>query len=58
MLQVASLVPATKSKTEIRALGARERMFWFVDQKQPVHLAVTAEVKHRCHKGLYGSCRR
>jgi len=45
MLQVASLMPATKSKTEVRALGARERMFWFMDQKHPVHLTVTAEVK-------------
>jgi NRPS condensation-like uncharacterized protein len=44
-LQVASLMPATKSKTEVRALGARERMFWFMDQKHPVHLTVTAEVK-------------
>jgi hypothetical protein len=45
MLQVASLMPATRSKTEVRALGARERMFWFMDQKHPVHLTVTAEVK-------------
>src|SRR5882757_5916797 len=39
------LMPATKSKTEVRALGARERMFWFMDQKHPVHLTVTVEVK-------------
>ena len=45
MLQVASLMPATKSKTEVRALGAREQMFWLMDQKHPVHLTVTAEVK-------------
>ena len=45
MSQVASLMPATKSKTEVRALGARERMFWFMDRKHPVHLTVTAEVK-------------
>jgi len=38
-------MPATKSKTEVRALGARERMFWFMDQKHPVHLTVTVEVK-------------
>jgi hypothetical protein len=38
MLQVALLMPATKSKTEVRALGAREGMFWFMDQKHPVHL--------------------
>src|SRR3984893_6965392 len=36
---------ATESKKEVRALGARERMFWFMDQKHPVHLTVTAEVK-------------
>ena len=45
MLQVASLIPATKSKTEVRALGARERLFWLMDQKHPAHLTVTAEVK-------------
>src|SRR3984885_1260510 len=40
MLQVASIM-----SKEVRALGARERMFWFMDQKHPVHLTVTAEVK-------------
>src|SRR6266481_1561225 len=38
-------MPATKSKKEVRALGARERLFWLMDQKHPVHLTVTAEVK-------------
>src|SRR5260370_39085927 len=38
-------MPATKSKTEVRSLGARGRMFWFMDQKHPVHLTVTVEVK-------------
>jgi NRPS condensation-like uncharacterized protein len=45
MLQVASIMPATESKSEVRALGARERLFWLMDQKHPVHLTVTAEVK-------------
>ncbi|HTF68014.1 MAG TPA: condensation domain-containing protein [Edaphobacter sp.] len=45
MLQDLLVTPATKSETEVRALGARERMFWFMDQKHPVHLTVTAEVK-------------
>jgi NRPS condensation-like uncharacterized protein len=38
-------MPVTKSRKAVRALGARERMFWFMDQKHPVHLTVTAEVK-------------
>ena len=45
MLQVASIMSTIESKKEVRALGARERMFWFMDQKHPVHLTVTAEVK-------------
>ena len=45
MLQAVSIMPATKSKKEVRALGAREHMFWLMDQKHPVHLTVTAEVK-------------
>jgi hypothetical protein len=45
MLQVASIMPPTKSKKEVRALGAMERLFWLMDQKHPAHLAVTAEVK-------------
>jgi hypothetical protein len=45
MLQVASIVPATKSKKEVRALGAMEHLFWLMDQKHPAHLTVTAEVK-------------
>jgi hypothetical protein len=32
MLQVASIVPATKSKKEVRALGAMEHLFWLMDQ--------------------------
>ena len=32
-------------KTEVRALGAKELLFWFMGQKHPVHLTVTAEVK-------------
>jgi NRPS condensation-like uncharacterized protein len=36
---------ATESKKEVRALGAREQMFWLMNQKHPVHLTVTAEVK-------------
>jgi NRPS condensation-like uncharacterized protein len=44
-LQYASIMSATRSKKEVRALGARERMFWLMDQKHPVHLTVTAEVK-------------
>ena len=39
------MMPAIESKTEVRALGAREHMFWLMDQKHPVHLTVTAEVK-------------
>jgi NRPS condensation-like uncharacterized protein len=45
MLQDASIVPAIQSKKEGRALGAMERLFWFMDQKHPAHLTVTAEVK-------------
>jgi NRPS condensation-like uncharacterized protein len=45
MLQEVSIMPAIESKTELRALGAREQMFWLMDQKHPVHLTVTAEVK-------------
>ena len=45
MLQEVSIMPAIESKTEVRALGAREQMFWLMDQKHPVHLTVTAEVK-------------
>jgi hypothetical protein len=36
---------ATKSKKEVRALGAMERLFWLMDQNHPAHLTVTAEVK-------------
>ena len=39
------MVSASKSKKEVRALGARERLFWLMDQKHPTHLTVTAEVK-------------
>jgi NRPS condensation-like uncharacterized protein len=45
MLQEVSIMTVIKPKTEIRALGAREHMFWLMDQKHPVHLTVTAEVK-------------
>src|ERR1700738_1253463 len=45
MLQVASIMPVTKSKKEVRALGAMERLFWLMDQNHPAHLTVTAEVK-------------
>jgi NRPS condensation-like uncharacterized protein len=45
MLQHASTMPATKSKKEVRALGAMERLFWLMDQKHPAHLMVTAEVQ-------------
>jgi NRPS condensation-like uncharacterized protein len=45
MLQEVSIMPAIESKAEVRALGAREHMFWLMDQKHPVHLTVTAEVK-------------
>ena len=38
-------MPATKSKKEVRALGAMERLFWLMDQKHPALLTVTAEVK-------------
>jgi hypothetical protein len=38
-------MPAAKSKKEVRTLGARERLFWLMDQKHPAHLTVTAEVK-------------
>src|ERR1700731_790091 len=44
MLQIASTLPATEAKKEVRALGAMERMFWLIDQKHPVHFTVTAEV--------------
>jgi NRPS condensation-like uncharacterized protein len=44
-LQDASIVLATKSKKEVRALGAMEHLFWLMDQKHPAHLTVTAEVK-------------
>jgi NRPS condensation-like uncharacterized protein len=44
-LQVASIMSATKSKKEVRALGAMERLFWLMDQNHPAHLTVTAEVK-------------
>jgi NRPS condensation-like uncharacterized protein len=44
-LQDASIMPATKSKREVRALGAMERLFWLMDQNHPAHLTVTAEVK-------------
>jgi hypothetical protein len=45
MLQNASIISATKSKKEVRALGARERLFWLMDQKHQTHLTVTAEIK-------------
>jgi NRPS condensation-like uncharacterized protein len=45
MLQAASIMPATKSKKEVRALGAMERLFWLMDQNHPAHLTVTAEVQ-------------
>jgi NRPS condensation-like uncharacterized protein len=45
MLQDASTPPATKSKKEVRALGAMEHLFWLMDQKHPAHLTVTAEVQ-------------
>ena len=45
MSQDASIMPATKSKKEVRALGAMEQLFWLMDQKYPAHLTVTAEVK-------------
>ena len=45
MSQDASTVPATKSKKEVRALGAMEQLFWLMDQKYPAQLTVTAEVK-------------
>jgi NRPS condensation-like uncharacterized protein len=38
-------LPANKSKKEVRALGAKEHLFWLMNQKHPVHLTVTAEVK-------------
>jgi len=44
-LQDASIMSATKSKKEVRALGAMERLFWLMDQNHPAHLTVTAEVK-------------
>jgi hypothetical protein len=44
MLQDALIVPAIKSKKEVRALGAMERLFWLMDQKHSAHLTVTAEV--------------
>src|SRR5271163_4966176 len=45
MLQDASIMQTTKSKKEVRALGAMERLFWLMDQNHPAHLTVTAEVK-------------
>jgi NRPS condensation-like uncharacterized protein len=45
MLQEVSIMQAIESKTEVRALGAREHMFWLMDQKHPAHFTVTAEVK-------------
>jgi hypothetical protein len=45
ILQGASKMPATKPKNAVRALGAKERLFWFMGQKHPVHLTVSAEVK-------------
>jgi hypothetical protein len=45
MLQNASRMPANRSKKEVRALGAKEHLFWLMNQKHPVHLTVTAEVK-------------
>src|SRR3984893_1598192 len=45
MLQDALIMPATKSKKEVRALGAMEHLFWLMDQKHPAHLTVTAEVR-------------
>jgi NRPS condensation-like uncharacterized protein len=45
MLQDASVMPATRSKKEVRELGAMERLFWLMDQNHPAHLTVTAEVK-------------
>ena len=45
MLQDALIAPAIKAEKEVRALGARERLFWFMDQKHPTHLTVTAEVQ-------------
>lgn len=44
-MQVASVMSATKSNKEVRALGAMERLFWLMDQNHPAHLTVTAEVK-------------
>jgi NRPS condensation-like uncharacterized protein len=44
-LQDASIMSATKSNKEVRALGAMERLFWLMDQNHPAHLTVTAEVK-------------
>lgn len=44
-MQDASILRTSKSKKEVRALGAMERLFWLMDQKHPVHFTVTAEVK-------------
>ena len=44
-MQDASIMSATKSKKEVRALGAMEHLFWLMDQNHPAHLTVTAEVK-------------
>jgi len=44
-LQDAARMPATKSEKKVRALGAMERLFWFMDQNHPAHLTVTAEIK-------------
>jgi len=38
-------MPVTKSEKKVRALGAMERLFWFMDQNHPAHLTVTAEIK-------------
>jgi hypothetical protein len=45
ILQDASIIPAIKSKKEVRALSAMERLFWLMDQKHSAHLTVTAQVK-------------
>ena len=44
-MQDASIMSATKSMKEVRALGAMERLFLLMDQNHPAHLTVTAEVK-------------
>src|SRR5258708_31354895 len=45
MLHDASIMSTIESKKEVRALGARERLFWLMDQKHPTQLTVTAEVR-------------